>query len=161
MAVKGWLKNKDRRQRRDSPGTLTDNAALEVIQTILTTPDYTKLEPEIDALIRQRDAALVGTAQTFFKRGNENLKVKLKDTYIFGNELIVTLHIQKKQKTLKVCSLCNKKNAQHANFCRYCGEDIKEVEAMLYGDTQVQDMSLSKSREYPFIKYLARSLILT
>lgn len=149
--MKGWLANKDRRERRDMAQTLTDKQVENYIKKIETVPEYSKLDKEADRLLRVRDAALVGLAQTFFKRGNENLHVKLGDVYYDASELVVSLHIEKKRKTLKFCPQCQKKNARLAKFCRFCGLDISLVKPKETGKED-QIVTKRKSVNYPFCK---------
>jgi uncharacterized protein with PIN domain len=121
----GWLKNKDRLQRRENASTLTDNQVQKLIDTIDALPHYTKLDPEIDAVIRSRDKALIATNWTWFKRGNEILHLRLGDMTVTNEQVMISLLIEKKNKTYKICPSCaEKKNSKEAKFCKVCGADI-------------------------------------
>lgn len=121
----GWLKNKTRLQRRENAATLTDGQVQKLITTITQHPHYTKIEPEINELIKLRDKALIGTNWTWFKRGNEILHLRLGDITVTEQEVMISLLIEKKNKTYKICPNCTeKKNSKKAKFCKVCGANL-------------------------------------
>lgn len=149
----GWLKNKDRRERRDHPGTLTDKQVLQLLNDIESIDAYTKLPSELDRLIRMRDQALTALSWIFFKRAKENLRVKLSDVFFDDTELMVTYHVQKKTRRYRLCASCNTKNAKRSNFCKQCGADIRQAELLeVKGGADV--FTKTKKLEYPFCRYV-------
>jgi ribosomal protein L40E len=149
----GWLKNKQRLNRRDSAFTLPDKEALGLIQQIETTPNYTKLEPEADSLMRHRDMALIALEQTWFKRGGEGLSLQVTDIGYTDKEVTVTFTIEKKNKAYKICLDCKQKNAKSANYCRKCGVKIKQLEPVRVSQKPVK-RTKSKNRKQIFMPYL-------
>lgn len=156
----GWLTNIDRKKRRDRSQTLTDNQVLQLIQDIEENPQYTKLDAKADTLIRLRDAALIGTDWTWFKRGGEVLNLQNGDVTFEGNEIALSLIIEKKQKRVKFCPYCrtkNKptKNAIKAEFCKNCGKPIGNVELKLIGEPNKRVIKRKKIT-YPFVQPLVK-----
>lgn len=150
--IAGWLKNKERKLRRESPMTLTDEQVMNLIQKIDSAENYTKLGRESDRLIRMRDKSLIAQSWIFFKRANENLRTRLRDVYYDERELMITFRISKKKKRYKVCTVCGDKNALKANFCKKCGGSLETVEPSEKGKALV--VTKRKSMEYPFCKYV-------
>jgi len=91
----GWLKNENRKARRNAPLTLTDVQVQKMIDEIEKMIGYTNLSQEEDLLIRYRDTALIATDWTFFKRGNEILHVRFGNVTITDKDLEVGIHILK------------------------------------------------------------------
>lgn len=144
----GWLKNVERKKRREAMLTLTDDQVFGYIMAISKFPNYTKLEEmgEIssiskvnkrgynaidevnnspDHLIRLRDMALIGISWTWFKRGNEILHIKLGNVAVIQENLVVQLYIEKKQKTFKICPECrargiDEKKNHNAKSAMFC-----------------------------------------
>ena len=90
--------------------------------------EYSGLDTELEQLIAKRDVALVSLAWTWFKRGNENLGVRMRDVYYDTDKLIVTFRIEKKDKRFKHCPRCNNPNAKSSIYCKHCGRNLKDVE---------------------------------
>jgi ribosomal protein L40E len=149
----GWLKNEKRLKRRDSAFTLTDKEALELIERIQASPNYTKCGEDADQIIRLRDQALIALEQTWFKRGGEGLSLQVSDAGYTDKEVIVTFTIEKKSKAHKVCAGCNQKNAKSANFCKKCGLDISKLEPIRVSQKPVR-RTKSKTRKQIFMPYL-------
>lgn len=149
----GWLTNEERRKRRDRTQTLTDTQVLQLIQDIQAFPDYTKLDKKTDFFIRLRDQAIIGACWTWFKRGGETLNLQYGDIGFEGDELTVSIQIEKKQKTLKFCPRCKTKNAIKANFCKKCGKDITEVSLTKIGE-KMKRVTKRKKTGYIFCKPL-------
>jgi len=149
----GWLKNPKRRERRDKPFTLTDNQVKELIKTIEEMDEYTKLDPKPDRWVRTRDKALIAIGWTFFKRGNEILRLRLSDVYFDDYELNVTFNVSKKAKRVKICPFCQEINASKARFCRNCGEVIQNVPLTEVSKGYVI-VTKRKTMEFPFCKYI-------
>jgi len=124
VVLRGWLANPERQARRDNPKTLTDTHVKQLIKEIDSIPLYSKLEPELDRLLRMRDQALIALSWIFIKRGGECLKVKFENVYYDEGEISVTFRISKKTKRLKLCPSCHEKNPRLALFCRRCGQGI-------------------------------------
>lgn len=124
---RGWLKNKARLERRDRPKTLTDAQVTELIQKIDNMERYTKLQQSFDRLMRSRDKALISLCWIFFKRGSENLRLKLKDVYVAERDLEVTFTINKKSRWTKTCTYCTTRNSRKSMYCRKCGHNISVV----------------------------------
>lgn len=157
-SLRGWLVNPDRRARRDRAHTFTDKDAERLIKTIEETPEYVSstLDPELDRLMRLRDKALIATAWTWFKRANEILSVKRKDVSLTEREVLVTFHIQKKQKRFKVCPECETKNGYRSNFCRKCKADLRGVPVKLEGEPQI--VTKRKTLKHKFTRYIVEWL---
>ena len=151
--VKGWLKNPERRERREQPMTLIDRHVMQLIESIERMEEYTKLDHRYDRLIRMRDKALIAQAWIFFKRANENLRVKLKDVYYDRSELMITFHVRKKGRKRKICPVCGEENAGKALFCKKCGSSIRDVEPKTIWPPEIT-VTKRKSLEYPFCHYV-------
>lgn len=154
----GWLTNTERKKRRDRSQTLTDQQVETLILQVETTPNYTKLKPKIDQLIRLRDAALIGAAWTWFKRGGEVLKMQYGDITFEGEEIAVSLTIEKKQKRIKLCPYCKTKdkptkNAIKSTYCKNCGKEILQIEPIKIGEANKR-VTKRKKITYPFIQPL-------
>ena len=148
---RGWLKNKERLERRNRPKTLTDAQVMELIHKIDETEQYTKLRKSFDELIRPRDKALISLSWIFFKRGSETLRTKLKDVYIDDRQLEVTFSITKKSKRVKTCPSCGEKNANKSTYCRLCGRNIEYVEPIKKKEESFI-VTKRKNIEYPFCR---------
>jgi len=113
----GWLKNKARKERKDRPGTFTDEDCGKLIRMIEEEPHYIseKLGVELNKLVRLRDKALISIAWIFFKRGGEVLKLKRKDINLTETEIFVTFTISKKQKRYKTCGTLRHKFAEYVH----------------------------------------------
>jgi integrase len=135
--VSGWLQNKERKQRRDSPNTLTDKQVLNMINIIGDVLQYSRLNIELDRLLRLRDQALLAVGQIFFKRSNEILKLRLGDTFYDTNELAITFTISKKRRKMKVCPSCGAINARKAVVCNQCATSIETTPLTLKGPNSV------------------------
>ena len=123
---RGWLANPERKARRDRANAFTDKDAWRLINKIEDFPEYVspKLDPKFDRLLRLRDKALVSVSWIWFKRAGEVLGLKRKDIALTNREVLVTFHIQKKQKRYKICPSCETKNGYRSNFCRKCKTDL-------------------------------------
>jgi len=108
---RGWLANPERKARRDRSLGFTDRDAENLITKVDMIPEYISpiLGKALDRLIRLRDKALIAITWIWFKRGGEVLGIKRKDVAVTDRELLVTFHIQKKQKRHKVCPKCQTK----------------------------------------------------
>lgn len=149
IGKRGWLKNKDRLERRNRPKTLTDGQVTELINRIDEMEHYTKLRQPFDELIRVRDKALISLSWTFFKRGSENLRVKIKDVYFDQTQLEVTFTISKKGKLVKTCPVCTERNSGRSLYCKMCGNNIRHVQ-VIRETAQFFIVTKRKSMEYPF-----------
>lgn len=148
---KGWLVLKVRRDRREHPYTLTDNKLEEYINTIDSKANYTSLEPEMDFLVRLRDKAILSLCHLFFKRGTENLRIKVGDIHITSVEISVTFRIGKKTHKFKTCPNCNEKNGRKTKFCKVCGFNIEKEQ--IQSPLQVDNVfTKNKSLESPLCK---------
>ncbi len=166
-SVGGWLKNPDRKARRDAALTLTDSQVQELIQKVDTMPEYSHYgyEPalgfDVGLFIRHRDEGLIALTWIFFKRGNEILHVKFGDVTITTKELLVSLYIEKKQKRYKLCPICRDKkgkptkNSIKSQFCKSCGLNIKELTPTLVGAKPEKKVK-RKSINNPFCKYVVQ-----
>ncbi|MBU2527638.1 MAG: tyrosine-type recombinase/integrase [Bacteroidetes bacterium] len=123
-----------------------------MIDTIEEMENYTKLKPELDLLMRMRDKALIALSWIFFKRGGENLRVKLGDVYFNDNELLVTFTISKKSKREKVCPVCKDTNGGRTKFCKNCGQDLILVKVERSGSNLV--VTKGKSTDYKFCTFV-------
>ena len=146
---RGWLKNKERLERRDRPKTLTDAQVMELIRKIDEMEKYTKLQKSFDNLIRTRDKALIALSWIFFKRGSETLRVKRKDVYFDNKQLEVTFSINKKSKQAKICPSCHQKNSSKSMYCRLCGYNIEDVEPVKKEEESFI-VTKRKNIKYPF-----------
>jgi len=155
LPLRGWLKNRYRRDRREKPQTLTDEAVKNLIQKIDSMEWYVKktLGREIDMLVRLRDKALIAMAWTFFKRGGEILSIKRKDVMKTDRELLVTFNIFKKKKRVKICPQCNEPNSRRSIYCKKCGSNIASVgETIIGGGSTI--VTKRKTLKYPFTRYI-------
>ena len=153
-AKRGWLVNSDRKARRDRANTFTDQNALELINKIETIPRYVspKLGSEINNLLRLRDKALISVNWIWFKRGGEVLGLKRKDIALTDREILVTFHIQKKQKRYKFCPKCETKNGYRSNFCRKCKTDLQRVKVRREGEPRI--VTKRKTLKHKFTGYI-------
>ena len=151
---RGWLANEDRRKRRESPETLTDEDVEKLIFKIDAQKDYVSptFDKDIDNMVRLRDKALIALTWTFFKRGGEILNLKRKDIVKTDKELIISFNIFKKQKRCKICPKCGEVNGFRNRFCRKCRESLENVKIQLLGGKL--QVSKRKSLSYKFIKYV-------
>jgi ribosomal protein L37AE/L43A len=160
MDKHGWLTNKDRRDRRDRSQTLTDNQVTGLLNKIEDASHYSKLDVDLDTLLRLRDEALIGTDWTWFKRGGEVLKLQFGDVTFEGQDIAVSLLIEKKQKRIKFCPYCRTndkptKNAIKSEYCKKCGKRISDVEAKVIGEANKR-VTKRKKATYTFIQPLIR-----
>ncbi|MFA5366234.1 MAG: hypothetical protein WC325_13720, partial [Candidatus Bathyarchaeia archaeon] len=156
----GWLTNEARKKRRERSQTLTDTQVSQLIKDIEDHPNYTKLDPKENQLIKLRDAALISTDWTWFKRGGEVLKLQYGDITFEGNDIVVSLTIEKKQKRVKFCPYCQTKgkptkNAIKAEFCKNCGKSISKVELKLIGEPNKR-VTKRKKATYIFVQPLIK-----
>lgn len=149
---RGWLKNKERLERRNRPKTLTDAQVMELIHKIDEIDHYTKLPKLFDSPIRLRDKALIALSWIFFKRGSETLRTKFKDFYFDDKQLEVTFSINKKSKRVKTCPSCGEKNAKKSTYCRSCGCNITYVEPIKKKEESFI-VTKHKNIEYPFCRH--------
>jgi len=149
----GWLTNKERAERREMAQTLTDSQVLELVQKIDSITEYTKLSEEADKLMKLRDKALIAANWIWFKRGNEILHLRFGDITITEKELMVSLLIEKKNKTYRICPSCKEKNSRKASYCKKCGSNISTVELEQTG-TKSSRKTKTKSIDFPFCKYV-------
>lgn len=151
---RGWLTNPKRKARKDRANTFTNQDALGLIRKIEAIPKYVspKLGSKFDSLLRLRDKALIATSWIWFKRGGEVLGLKRKDIALTNREILVTFHIQKKQKRCKICPSCETKNGYRSNFCRKCKTDLQRVKVKREGDPQI--VTKRKTLQHKFTGYI-------
>ena len=137
--TRGWLANPERKARRDRANTFTNQNALRLIRKIEVIPQYVSqtLDLRFDRLLRLRDKALVSVSWIWFKCGGEVLRLKRKDVALTNREVLVTFHIQKKQKRHKVCPNCETKNGFKSKYCRECNADLRQIEIRQEGNAQI------------------------
>jgi hypothetical protein len=117
--------------RRERPMSLTKDMVEGLINQIrfsTSKGEYSGLPTELEQQIAERDIALVSLAWVWFKRGHENLGIRMRDIYFDTEKLIITFRIEKKEKRYKHCPECYTSNAKSARFCKHCGTDIKDVQ---------------------------------
>lgn len=150
----GWLKNPERRARRDRAFTFTDDDASKMIVTIEEKDHYISmhLPKEFDETLRLRDKALISLSWIFFKRAKEILGVKRKDVIVAETKLIVTFTVQKKTKRFKLCRECDTKNGFKNKCCRECGENIEDVAPFTEGKPKI--VTKTKTKQNKFVKYV-------
>jgi len=150
----GWLKNKARKERKDRPGTFTDEDCGKLIRMIEEEPHYIseKLGVELNKLVRLRDKALISIAWIFFKRGGEVLKLKRKDINLTETEIFVTFTISKKQKRYKTCGDCGEKNGYKSNYCKKCSANLHEADVLV--DSSPRIVTKKKTLRAQFAKYV-------
>lgn len=153
---RGWLVNRERRERRDQPKTLTDIQVLQLIKQIEEIKQYTKLDAKHDRLMRLRDQALIALAWIFFKRGGEDLDVTLRDIYFDKQELHVTFQIEKRSRRIKVCPECSDSNALKAVFCKQCGGNIENIEHTMKGEPGTVIVTKRKTMKSPFCIFVVK-----
>jgi ribosomal protein L40E len=151
---RGWLVNKDRRDRRDQPFTFTDEDCAALLERIDDFEFYIspKWGPEVDALMRLRDKALIATNWTFFNRAGEVLSLRRQNVYVSPEEVSITFYIEKKKKHYKICPDCGTKNGRSSNYCRKCRADLKPVEIVEEGGPTL--MTKNKSLQFRFMPFL-------
>jgi len=152
--TRGWLANPARKARRDRANTFTNQNALRLIRKIEIIPQYVsqKLDSRFDRLLRLRDKALVATSWIWFKRGGEVLGLKRKDIALTEREVLVTFHIQKKQKRYKVCPSCETKNGFKSKYCRECNANLKQITTSLEGYVHI--VTKRKTLRNKFTNYI-------
>ena len=152
--VRGWLANHERKSRRDRANTFTDQDALDLIKKIETIPEYVSptLDLRFDRLLRLRDKALVSVSWIWFKRGGEVLGLKRKDITLTNLEVLVTFHIQKKQKRCKICPNCETKNGLKSKYCRECKTEIRQIGASRKGNVHI--VTKRKTLRNNFTQYI-------
>jgi len=151
---RGWLKNPLRKQRREQPQTLTDTDVKALIQQIEDLEFYGMCgEEPHNTLLKQRDECLISLAWTFFKRGSENLGVRLSQVRYNDRTLSVTFHLRKKTRGFKMCprGLCITENSVKAQTCRTCEMDLSNVDITRKLPPAV---TKRKTRSFPFCKYV-------
>lgn len=157
---RGWLVRADRRKRRDESDTLIDQHVEKIIKHILTCKKYTKLPVDVDRLFRLRDAAAVAMCWIFFKRGGENLQLKVQDISFDARKLHVKFTIEKKRKRYRMCSEGHKeaKNSRTAKYCKECGRDISQLSTTEIGSKEPVIKHKTKSMLYTFVQYITNWL---
>lgn len=152
----GWLKNAARRERRDNANTYTDSDAQGLIDKIEKMETYSKEPATFDTLLRARDQAVIAVGWTFGIRGGEILSIRMMDVTFSQGQLTISLHVQKKAKTYRLCGCTAPpvKNAGKAKYCKECGSRLTGEPQRVQGETN--RYSISKSLEYPFSKYIER-----
>jgi len=153
----GWLKNEARRKRREGFDKFTDEHCRHLIDVIEGMEHYIspKLPERYDILMRSRDKALISMNYIFFKRANEQLRVKRSDVVVRDGSLFVTFIISKTQKRAKFCPVCDRirgKNKKNAKFCNNCATDLTGIEPELVGEAKKS--TKWKSLQYKFAKYI-------
>jgi len=116
--------------------------------------NYSSLPQELDLMLRMRDKALIALAWTFFKRGGENLKVRIGDVFVSEDDLSVTFYVEKKRKKTKLCSSCGTRNRLSAQFCAKCGLDIRALILVEVGNRETLTVTKSKVLNYRFCKFI-------
>ena len=151
---RGWLKNPERRKRREQPKTLTDAEVIELIRQIDDSKFYglSGKEP-YNTLLKQRDKCLISLAWTFFKRGSEILEVGLRNVRYNDRTLSVTFQLKKKSRRFKLCpnKECKVENRAKAQLCKKCGEDLSEVESKR---KPLPVVTKNKTLRFPFCKHV-------
>jgi integrase len=157
--LRGWLANPERKERRDTANTFTDKDALRLIEQIDSIPNYvsetlTKNDSSkrLDFKVRLRDKAIIATNWIWFKRAGEVLGLKRKDVRTTDRELLVTFHIQKKQKRFKFCPMCDTKNGLKSNYCRKCKTEIRDIPIIYEGEPLI--VTKRKTLKNKFTKYI-------
>jgi integrase len=150
--LRGWLKNPDRKMRRERAYTLRESQVLELLEAIEALPKYSRLDESYGLLLRRRDKALVALWGVFFKRASENLRVRVGDVYVSDDALSVTFRISKKRRRVKVCR-CGEENGRRARYCRICGADIGGVEVAEKGGAVT--VTKNKMRTHPMVPPIA------
>lgn len=150
----GWLKNKARRERRNTPNTFTDKDCEELIRKIEEKPHYIseKLGDELNRLMKSRDKAIISTIWIFFKRANEVLKLKRKDIKLTQTQLFVTFTISKKQKRYKICLECGERNGYRSNYCKKCSANLQEVDVLV--DSNPRIVTKKKTLAHKLAKHI-------
>ena len=152
----GWLVRKDRKAKRDEIFTLTKEDTDILLDTIDKSQPYTKLSEKLEEIVKLRDKALISMSWIWFKRGNEILKVRLKDVKWDTNYLYVIFHIQKKVHHFKFCPNCvdkkgrPTKNASRAQFCNNCAQSLASVGLTSEG---VKDNTVIKRKTLKYQPY--------
>lgn len=151
---RGWLANPERKARKDRANTFTNQDAFRLITIIDAIPEYVshKLDSRFDNLLRLRDKALIATSWIWFKRGGEVLGLKRKDIDITEREVLVTFHIQKKQKRYKFCPSCETKNGFKSKYCRECNADLRQLEISQDGSLHI--VTKRKTLQHKFTGYI-------
>ncbi len=136
----GWLQNADRAKRVEEGRPFDSKDARSLIDKISSLVPYTKLKDEIlDSQLKMRDKALISTAWLFFKRGGENLSVKLGGVHVENEMLRMTFHIEKKIAYYLKCGSCyfeNKRMARRKKdgefaVCRRCNVSLENSERIV------------------------------
>ena len=156
--ARGWLKNQARRERRDRQFTLTENDIDALLEKIGGGQPYTKLDPETDKMFRLRDAALICAAWIFFKRGNEDLPLRLEDISVADGRLSVTFEIEKKRTYFLICSSCGFKNQRRSKMkkdgsealCGKCETSLRN--AMPHTEKEMLRTTKRKTLRYKYTK---------
>lgn len=155
IGKRGWLKRKERRDRRDRPNALTDDQVLELISRIDAMENYTKLEAKFDRLMRERNKGLIAFSWIYFKRRAELVRVQLRDVSFDEQTLVVTFYVQKKVRRIKVCPMCKEKNSKKAQFCNICGVNISRVRVKTKGERSIV-VNKRKSMESEFCQLFVK-----
>jgi len=155
---RGWLANPKRKARRDRSLGFSDRDAENLIRKIDEIPRYVSvsLGKRLDRLMRLRDKALIATAWIWFKRAGEVLGIQRKDVSLTNREILVTFHIQKKQKRFKVCPECQTKNGYKSKFCRECKADLQSILVKLEGEPFI--VTKRKILQHKFTRHIVRWL---
>lgn len=162
QSKRGWLVRTDRRLRRDNPDTLTDTHVLKLINHILNGKNYCapNVPKPAERLIRLRDAAAVAMCWIFFKRGGENIRLKLSDVSFDARRMRVKFHIEKKRKRYRICenNHAQVKNARNSKYCKECGVDISQIPSTEIGEKETAIKTKTKSMKYAFVEYVTNWL---
>jgi integrase len=151
IGVRGWLKNPQRKARRFQTQTLVDENIKKLIQDIESNPSYTKLDEPYNTFVKVRDKALIALSWCFFKRASEILNVKLSEVYYDDKLLYVSFHLRKKSRRIKVCNKCKREIKAKSDTCKYCHNDISNVEPIRKEPPVV---TKRKNLDYPYCKYV-------
>lgn len=159
---RGWLTNPERRERRNRQFTLTLEDIEELLQKIQSAEKYTLLDPDTDQMFRCRDQAMIALAWIFFKRGGEDLRLRLRDVSIKDARLSVSFNVEKKRKYFLVCSVCGYENRRRSRvdgmgnlvYCSKCRTDLRNAIRITKSEKYVA--TLRKTVRYSLVKYVTQ-----
>jgi hypothetical protein len=121
------------------------------------------MDAQIEEVMAQRDIALLSVAWTWFKRGFEDLSIRVGDITYDDRTVRVMFTIQKKNRYHRYCPTCieevrdsrDAKNSHKANFCKRCGRNIKGV-PLTIGKRQPSVAIKTRRRDDPFMDNIVK-----
>ena len=182
----GWLKNKDRLERRNKSGALTNEKVQALLDQIEhedvfdkngNKTSYTKLgvDPatgiDLNELVKIRDSAAIALNWTYFKRAREILGITFGSIGTAVNEdpntgetmkvLTVSILIEKKQKQNKVCPRCKDSKGQpikNSLNSKFCKQCGRNIEKaeVLTVGVKPEPKIKSKAIDEHFTQYVLR-----